>query len=216
MGIKNHAKKIAATTGIVVAALAFPTAGVASAAPKTVTAQADLDGNGTLDSLSLSQASSTSQVLEATIGGRVVRATLPSDDFTGVQPMQVTDMNADGKAEVVVTEYWGANTVTMSAWDFDGRGLRVLSTVDGEPLRLYEGGGISARSGYTCETSRRGKVLVSFSAVWDDDSRDGVTYSGTRTSYLVRDGVATPSARFSFTGVGQSSAWVNGNPAACA
>jgi len=216
MGIKNHAKKIAATTGIVVAALAFSTAGVASAAPQSVTAQADLDGNGTLDNVSLSLTSPTMSVLEANISGQVVRANLATDVYTGVQPLRVTDVNADGKAELVVTGSVGANTISMSLFDFDGQVLRGVSTPDHRGISLYEGGGISTRNGYTCEPSRRGKVLVTYTALQDDNWGGPVTYSGTRESYLVRNGVATLSARSSFTGVSQTSAWLKGNPAACA
>ncbi|HEV7976148.1 hypothetical protein, partial [Amycolatopsis sp.] len=206
MGIKNHAKKIAATTGVVVAALAFSTAGVASAAPQSVTAQADLDGNGTLDNISLSLTSPTMSLLEANISGQVVQANLATDEYTGVQPLRVTDMNADGKAELVVTGSVGANTTSMGVFDFDGHHLRIVSTPDGRGIGLYEGGGISTRSGYTCEPSRRGEVLVSFTALQDDNWGGPVTYSGTRTSYLVRNGVATPSAQYSFTGVSRDSA----------
>jgi hypothetical protein len=216
MGIKNHAKKIAATTGIVVAGLAFSTAGVASAAPRTVAAQADLDGNGTLDHVSLSQVSPALYLLEANIGGQVFQANLALDEYTGVQPLRVTDVNADGKDEIALTEVLGANTTTLSLFDFDGQNLRVVSTPDHRGLSLYEGGGISTRNGYTCEPSRLGKVLVSFTALLDDNWGDPATYSGTRTSYLVRDGVATQSARFSFTGVGADSVWLKGDPAACA
>jgi hypothetical protein len=215
MTAKNWVKKIAVTTGVVAAVLGCATVGVASATAESVTTQADLDGDGTPDTLTLTQTGAETQELVATAGGTVARVTIPMDPFFHTRPLRVTDINADGKAEVLVTEYIGANTFTYSSWDFDGAHLRELRKPDGQPFPLYEGGGIRASSGYTCEQSERGRVFVVYNSETDDLTADPVVYHGDRISYLVRDGVATPTTVITFTGAEADNPVRGGVPFIC-
>jgi len=214
MTAKNWAKRIAVTTGAVAAVLACATPGIASATSESVTAQADLDGNGAPDTLTLTESGAETQELVATVGGTTARVTIPMDPYFHTAPLRVTDVNADGKSEVIVTEYVGANTLTLSSWDFDGVHLRELRTPDGQPFQLYEGGGIRAHSGYDCEQLASGRALVVFNSASDDI--DFATYDGDRTWYRVRDGVATPTTRITFTGAEADNPIRDGDPDTCA
>ncbi|HWO58537.1 MAG TPA: hypothetical protein VNO31_00655 [Umezawaea sp.] len=170
---------------------------VAFAAPASaadqVTVQADLNGDGRLDRVVAETIAGNpnEQFLVATIRGIRLTAHAPLNSYTGVQPLRVVDLNDDGSDEVVVTESVGANTVKFSVWGLYG-GLRPVTLPDGSTLALWEGGGISALSGYGCEADGDARRLVTVRGLLDWDN--GV-YSGERVTYAVADGVATETSR---------------------
>lgn len=86
-------------------------------------------GDGRLDRVSVKPIAGNSyeQSLVATVG-RVAYATrVPVDPSFGVQPLRVTDVNDDGRQEVVVTESVGANIFSFTVWGLFG-GLRPTTT----------------------------------------------------------------------------------------
>ncbi|WP_020672121.1 hypothetical protein [Amycolatopsis nigrescens] len=213
---KNRAGSLViglAATGFAAIGLAAPAA--AAEPPQQAVAHADLDGDGTPETVTLTMIGDGTQQLTADVGGRQIQATMPGDDFAGAQPIRVTDLNADGRAELVITKSVGANTLTFDAWDYDGE-FRRLGTPDGQPLDLYEGGGVAARVGYTCEATPAGRALVTLGSEADDVGADPLTYTGARTAYTLQDGVLTPAATVPFTSVAPTDPLVSTDPAACA
>ncbi|QWF78656.1 VCBS repeat-containing protein [Amycolatopsis sp. CA-230715] len=206
---------IAVLTGVVAAALAA-TAGSASASepPQRATAQADLDGNGTLETVTLTK-SGDAMDLSTTVEGKTVHANVPGDGFAGtVSPLRVADFNGDGAADLVVRYSVGANTDWFGVWDFDGTGFRQLTTPDGKALMLNEGGGLAARTGYAC-ADVPSRELTSVAAEADDISANPITYTGSRTTYQVRDGVATPQRTMDLKSVPSADPLVSPNPDTC-
>lgn len=213
----TRARKIVAATGILAAGL-ITMAGTASAEPHrgTVTAKADLDGNGIKDTVTLRVSGADTQELTATVNGKRYRTTVPGDGFFGkVQPIEVADVNYDGRADLVITEYVGANTNTFGIWDFaTTTGLRQLRTQDGKPFTMYEGGGATSRLGYECLASPDGRSLDTLGALLDEPSDRG-TFTGARQSYLVREGVAVPGTPRPFTSVRDDDPRMNTHPGSC-
>jgi hypothetical protein len=168
-----------------ISALAAP--GTASA--ETLTAYADLNGDGTPDQVSVSVAADNpnEQSVIAKIGRRAYVARAPLASEVGVRPLRVVDVNGDGREEVLVTESVGANTEMFTIWSLDS-GWRPVRLADGSPLRLWEGGGISAISRYGCTTyGPRELNTVSAELVnWEH----GV-YVGAVVGYAVSNGIAT-------------------------
>ncbi|WNV85703.1 hypothetical protein [Umezawaea sp. Da 62-37] len=193
-------------------------ASVAFAAPASaadqVTAQADLDGNGVLDTVTAETiaGNGNEQLLTATIQGLRLTALAPLDSHVGIQPLRVVDLNDDGTDEVVVTQSVGANTVGFGVWGFSG-GLRPVTGTTGSALKLWEGGGISALNGYGCENSGDGRVLVAVDARLTNQPK-GI-YTGKRVTYTVENGVATETARTSVAGPWDAPGF-QADPDACA
>ncbi|MET0236454.1 MAG: VCBS repeat-containing protein [Kibdelosporangium sp.] len=178
-----------------VLALAAPSA----AAPAQVIANPDLDGDGKADTVIAKPSADNpaEQVLLATVRGRLMYAHLPYDSYVGVEPMRVVDVNGDGKQEVVVTEYVGANTLQLSIWGLRTDRIRVMTDAGQTPLKIFDGGGISSINKYGCETTGNGRRFVTVSALYDWDTG---LYTGARITYSVRDGVATETSRTTATG----------------
>src|ERR1041384_8211527 len=107
-------RKIVALTGIAVTALTF-FAVPANAASSSETVQADLDGDRHLDTVvtQVNPANPAEQLLTATIRGRSHHATAPVDEYHGVLPMRVADINDDGRDEIILTEFAGASTLNF-------------------------------------------------------------------------------------------------------
>ncbi|GAA1978579.1 VCBS repeat-containing protein [Amycolatopsis minnesotensis] len=214
----TRARGIAAMTGIVAAALAA-TAGSASAdeAPPqpSFTAQADLDGNGTPETVTITKSGDNTQDLSATIDGKTVHTSMPGNGFAGdVSPLRVADFNGDGASDLVVKYSVGANTDWFGVWDFDGTGFRQLTTPDGKALTLNEGGGLATRTGYACADVPN-RELSSVAAEADDISQDPITYTGSRTTYRVQDGIATPQRTMDLKSVPSADPLVSPNPDTC-
>jgi hypothetical protein len=185
-------KAFAPLLALSIAALAFTAPATASADDNTV--QADLNGDGQLDTVHVEPVADNGeeQRLVATINGIELDATMPMDPFAGVQPLRVVDTNGDGWNEVVVTQFVGANTLDLTVWGLFG-GLNPVLGPDLTPLHLWEGGGLSAIGRYACEPTDTGRQLVTVSASADDVTFEH--YQGERITYTVHNGVATEASR---------------------
>lgn len=215
MGINGI--RASASIGALAAAMALAPFGVA-AADSTETSTLDLDGNGTLDTATLAAVGDGSrQVLKFTVDGRVAEATLTGDAYAGTRPMRVLDVNHDGKQELLVSESVGANTEWFGVWDLGADGApRGMTTQDGRPLKINEGGGVAARLGYECAPAGSdGRVLITLAASNESQTTEPA-YDGERVAYDVRDGVATPVDEYPFAGVGQDDPVLVVTPGTCA
>jgi hypothetical protein len=187
----TNTRRTVAATGAIAAALALWVPGTAAAdQPAQQDARADLDGDHLDEDVTLYRSTEDTQVLATIIDGEPVNATIPADlPGGGVEPIRVTDLDGDRRDEALVAESVGANTVWYGLWHYrDGRGLVRVGTDDGHQLTVIEGGGVAARSGYACDDD----TFATLTAEADDISADPVTYSGSRTIYELRDGIATP------------------------
>ncbi|MET1074989.1 MAG: VCBS repeat-containing protein [Umezawaea sp.] len=182
------------TAALLLALAASATFAVPASAAVQATAQADLDGDGVLDTVTAEPIAGTQdeQLLTATIRGLRLTARVPLASHVGIQPLRVVDLNGDGTDEVVVTESVGANTLGFSAWGFYG-GLRPVTEPGGSVLRLWEGGGLSAIDAYGCLPAGDARALVTVEATLTDWP-NGV-YTGTRITSSLAVGVATERAR---------------------
>jgi len=178
---------------------AFAFAAPATAAADDNTVQADLNGDGQLDTVLVEPVADNGdeQRLVATINGIELDVTMPMDPYFGVQPLRVVDLDGDGWNEVVVTESVGANTVDLTVWGLFG-GLNPVLGPDLTPLHLWEGGGIASISEYGCEPSGSGRQLVTV-GVWSDDV-NFEHYQGEHVTYTVHNGVATEASRTQMDG----------------
>ncbi|KAA9158118.1 VCBS repeat-containing protein [Amycolatopsis acidicola] len=205
------------TVGTLAAALALLTPGIASATEPSATVQQatpDLDGDGYPDLATLTMAGDGQQRLDFTVRGETTSVQLTGDPAQGVQPMRVTDMNGDGRQEVVVVESVGANTTFSTVWDHAGSGPRALSTSDGKPLQLAEGGGMAARLGYECASNAAGgRDLITLQVSRDDG--DAVTYTGSRVRYEITDDVVHQVNDYTISSVGQDDPVLRTAPASC-
>jgi len=179
--------------------------------------QADLDGDGQADRVTVSPVPNTRQQnLTATVGGVTQVVQVPWDSSSGVQAPRVVDVNDDGRDEVLVTESVGANTDGFSLWGifYGSDSLRPVVGVDQAPPRLWEGGGASVMSRYGCEVAGGNRELVTVSALRAE--APGEYFEGERVTYRPRgDGVATSRSRASAEGFRESVVFQAG-PAACA
>lgn len=164
------------------------------------TAYADIDGDGRRDRVAVQTVDGQpdEQLLTARVRGHRLSASVPLASYNGVQPMRVTDVDVDGRDEVVVTESVGANTDSFGVWGLRGNALAPVTLADGTPLRLWDGGGISAISRYGCTDDHEGRKLVQVNAV--ATGVDFTVYTGETVVYVVEDGVATETARIPVSG----------------
>lgn len=195
-------------------------AAVALAAPAAAdvqSVQADLNGDGVLDQVTARQAPDNEheQVLTALVGnvGHVARVPLNVSPAGGAQPLRAVDVNADGRDEVVVTESLGANTYGFSVWGMAGgwQPLYLNQAGGGGKLRLWEGGGHSAVSGYGCEYVGGERQLFTVAAELVDPVTE--TYAGTRINHTVLYGTAVEVSRQAVVG---SRPALKPNPLSCA
>lgn len=203
------------TTVLAAAALLF-LSGAGTAAADDVRVSADLDGDGTDDRVTVVSAGTADQRIVAEVAGREVAVNVPADTRSRVVPPRVADLDGDGAAELVVLEYSGANTDTFGVWTYVDGELRAVGTDNLEALRLYEGGGVAARSGYSCEDVGGTRELAVLSAEADEGA-DEVTYSGSLTYYRMSDGIITPSGTaVTFTTVGADNPLLSPDADSCA
>ncbi len=178
------------------------------------TASADLNGDGRVDRVVLRPVDGNPNVQElvAKVGGKRLTATVPMNNYGGVEPMRVVDVNADGRDEVVVTQSVGANTDSFGVWGLHGGALSPVKLANGTQLILWQGGGISALSRYGCTDGHDGRQLVQVTAVGVGDY---TVYDGESIVYTVGGGVATEVARVPVSGPREAPGF-QVDPAACA
>ncbi|MFJ6675479.1 hypothetical protein ACIQMJ_30610 [Actinosynnema sp. NPDC091369] len=211
MVLKAFVPALALVAAVPATAWAGPAAGTGD-----VTGGADLNGDGHVDRVAVRQVPDvpTAQELVAVVRGVRFTARMPLHSTIGAGPLRVVDLDGDGRNEVVVTGSFGANTELFTVWELRNGGLRAVTTPDGAPLALAEGGGVSALSRYGCEVvdGQRRLVTVSGEVVW---SSDPWVYDGERVTHAVRDGVATATSTTPVLAERDAPAY-RVDPAACA
>lgn len=213
MSLHSSATAGLIAAGLITLATAFP-----AAADASVTASADLNGDGTADSITLTaQAEGTEQLLSVNVGGTTHELTLLlSTPDNAVLPVRVVDTNKDGKDEVLVSESVLDDTTTFDLVDLGADGLRIVKTPDAQDLRFFQGGGAGARSGYTCKDDFFGnnrEFTILFAIASNQDPNPD--FIGTLASYKVADGVATPTNQIPIFGVKGDNPQLVVNPATC-
>jgi len=210
----TNTRRAVAAGGTIAAALALFSTGTASAdQPAQQDAMADLNGDRVAEDVTLYKSTEDTQVLATIINGQPESVTIPAELGGGVEPIRVTDLNGDRRDELIVAESAGANTVWYSVWHYrDGRGLTRVATEDGHQLTIFEGGGVAARAGYACGDD----AFAMLAAEADDISTDPVTYSGSRTSYELRDGIASSTGEITFHHATDDQAVMRTNADSCA
>ncbi|MGK3208464.1 FG-GAP repeat domain-containing protein [Amycolatopsis pretoriensis] len=179
---------LAAALGLVGAAPAL-----AAPAGEPIFTSADLNGDGTRDTVISRPAINGKQVISATVNGKRTAIVLPADPWFGIVAPRVADLDADGRAELLVATTLGANTAFFAVLDFDGRNLTQVVGADNKPFEVAEGGGIAAHVGYMCMAPGGNRLFVTVVSSADDISAPAgeITYTGTRTIYSLRAGALT-------------------------
>lgn len=194
-------KAVAPVLGLFAAifALATPATAMAAPSPVLMSTRADLNGDGTLDLVTLTPAAGDpgTQILTGAVGAKRYTAAIPMDESFGVRPLRVGDVDGNGRADIIVTEIVGANTEWFSVWELGRRWLPVRDP-DGTELQLAEGGGIASIVRYGCEVVGGRRQLFTVMASLED--WDTMIYDGEKVTYVVDDGVATEVSRQSITG----------------
>ncbi|MCP2168245.1 hypothetical protein [Goodfellowiella coeruleoviolacea] len=208
--------RAALAAGVTMSALVMAPFGTAFA-DSVQDVRADLNGDGVLDSARLTDVGNGWQTLVVTVGDDVVDTGIPWDapNGLGIRPIRVTDVNGDGRQELAVSEAVGANTTTFSVWQYDEVApLRELTTPNGQPLKLHEGGGVWERTGYECvPASPSGRLLVTLGVQHPDLSVP--VYTGERVTYQVRETTAIPVSKTTLTNVPDGDPRVSTDPASC-
>jgi hypothetical protein len=214
----------AAAAAVLVTAAVVATSAAATPAephlPEQVLVTADLDGDGVPEPVTLRQLSPGTQLLRVALPEEILDATVGGDDTAPLplSPPRPSDLDGDGRAELVLSVAVGANTTTYEAWRYDDdRGLHAVTDAGGAPWRLYEGGGVAAISGYGCApgTPRR---PYSVDVRWDESrpEQEPIRYVGEVVTYSLADGVARPLATEPLRGVVRDDPRVAVDPATCA
>ncbi|MBE9376001.1 VCBS repeat-containing protein [Saccharopolyspora sp. HNM0983] len=195
--------------GLTAAALALATAAPAAAQQPAV--HADLDGDGRPDAVSLVQVSESTMLLRAGMAEEVLDVEVPGN-ARGTPPVPV-DVNGDGRAEVLVPESVGANTITRTAWAHSPEhGLVPLRGADDELWRLPEGGGAGAVSTYGCTGRGAGAVLDAVSAARNEQG----TFDGGLRTYRVAAGAVHLLREVPIRGADREDEVFGRDPAECA
>ncbi|MBN6033623.1 VCBS repeat-containing protein [Amycolatopsis sp. 195334CR] len=211
--------KIRSTAAALLALAAVPAlAGTASAADSGVTA--DFTGDGKADTAALAGTGDPArqQLVFNVVDGGTSSIVLPADPVAGPQDLRVTDINGDGRAEVLVTFSRGANTDFSTFVELGPDGPRTLTGPDGTRFDVTEGGGIAARLGYECASNAEGgRDLITLGATRIDTGNGGeLVYEGQRTRYAVENGALTEVDTYNFAGAGQDDPVLKTDPASCA
>lgn len=212
----HHTTRTLAAAAMAAAALLFvPGVAAADEQAAVVNTDADVDGDGRAEPVTLRQLSPGTQLLRIDLPSGYVEDQVRGDEGLPLIVPFVVDVNADGRDELVVATAVGANTTTFEVWSFDDDRLHAVTTEDGAPWRLFEGGGVSAIGEYGC-TPDRG--LRDVQARLDEAASAGGTprYDGTAVTYTVAGGVAYPAETEPLQDVTRDDPRVQADPATCA
>jgi hypothetical protein len=183
-------------TATAIAALRLGTAAVAHADPSGGTViSADLDGDHVADTVSAVQTPEGGWELKAELSSGGTRtAPLPDDDGIGRVGLLASDINADGRAEVVTPVYVGMNqnsyNIYVASGDTGATGLAPLRGQDGQPFRLLTGGYPHSSTGFGCTDDQGGRRLYTINGA-AHSGPGGPLYDGHRISHSVVDGIVT-------------------------
>lgn len=163
---------------------------------ESVTIYADVDGDGWPNAVTVREVGPQTQTLTFSFGDHVVGTSFTADSSTPLQPPRRVDINGDGTHEVLVAHAVGANTLTFGIWKYEpGQGAVRLTTSAGGPFDVFEGGGVSAISGYGCQPVPGGREFVTVNAQLVDAPGNAPRYSGDRTTYSVNLNAVTVESR---------------------
>jgi hypothetical protein len=187
--------------------------------PEQILVTADLDGDGVPDPVTLTQISPGRQLLRVGFTKEFLDATVGGDDTV---PLPLTaprpsDLDGDGRAELVLTVAVGANTTTYEVWRYDDvRGLHAVTGDDGTPWHLYEGGGVAAISGYGCAPGEPRRPYA-VEARWDESrpEQEPIRYDGEIVTYDLAE-VARPVSTESVQDLTRDDPRLQADPATCA
>jgi hypothetical protein len=178
-------KAVAPALALFAAIFALATPGTAAA--DTMSVPADVNGDGVMDRVSVStvDGNPNAQTLAVKVGRLNYVKQIPMDNFDStVQQPRITDINQDGRAEILVTDSIGANTLGLSVWVVDG-GLHQVTWTETQPLRVWESSSFYNVDGYRCAD---GKLVTVRGSSYD--SADG-TFVGAYTTYDLHGRTAT-------------------------
>jgi hypothetical protein len=213
-------RAIRALSGAALAAaalLAVPGTAAAQEGAGQVSADADVDGNGVADRVTLQERSPGTQLLRVELPGGPLEAEVRGDEGLPVIVPFVVDVNGDGRDEMVLGISLGANTTTFEVWSVDDGRLHALTTEDGAAWRLYEGGGATAIAAYGCAPGTPGRQMRVVQARLDDAaSGDGTPrFDGAVVTHVVTGGVAHPAATEPLQDVTRDDPRLRADPATC-
>ncbi len=204
-----------------VAALSVGTAAVAHAAPSgSPVVSADLDGDHIADTVSAVQTSEGGWQLKADLSSGGTRtAPLPDDDGIGRVGLQASDVNSDGRDEVVTPVYVGMNqnayNIYVASGDTGATGLAPLRGQDGQPFQLLTGGYPHGVTGFGCTDGQDGRLLYTINGA-GHSGPGGPLYDGHRISHKIVDGVVTAVSDDPFKDVPPTDPIVRYDTASCA
>lgn len=207
------------TAAVVLALAATGVFAPASAAPRgDRSIQADVDGDGHPDEVTVQDAAPGAQRLSVDVDGESEDATFSVQGATPAQPPRALDIDGDHKAELLVAHSVGANTVTFNIWKYDPeRGLVMMKTPQGNPFEVSEGGGVSAVSGYSCAPNPpRTKEFVTLNVELTSSPGQSSLYSGHRINYAVDGDALRPIFDKSINGEPRIHSLLITNPSSCA
>lgn len=189
---KRLATVVAVTAATATSASTIAFAAESSIAPRaaqeweTATTYADVDGDGTLNAVTVREVSAHTQTLTFAFPEDLVQTTFEADAAAPLVQPRPADINADGRDEVVVAHAVGANTITFNIWKYEpGQGIVRLTTSAGAPFEVYEGGGVASINRYGCTPTPDGRHFVTVNAQLAETPDGALRYDGERTTYSV-------------------------------
>lgn len=217
----HQGKRIACALAMAATATtSMATLATASPAPQdnreSATAYADVDGDGAPNAVTVREVADDVQTLTFAFAGGQIDTTFPADARPPLQQPRPVDIDGDGLDEVIVAHSVGANTLTFNIWKFEpGEGIVRLRTSAGAPFEVYEGGGVSATSGYGCTPTPDGREFVTVQAAQAGDPAEQ-RFDGDRTSYRVHGDAVSVESRTPIEQAPADHPLLDIDPATCA
>jgi hypothetical protein len=207
-----------ATAGLAAAALlAAPGLAAAQEPTEVVSADADVDGDGVPNRVTLQKVAPGTQLLRVGLAEEFIDARVAGDESLPLIVPFVVDVNGDGRDEMVLATSLGANTNTYEVWSFDDGRLHAVTTEDGAPWRFHEGGGASAIAAYGCVPGTPGRQLRTVQLRLDEAASGAGTdrFDGDAVTHVVAGGVAHPAATEPLQDVTRDDPRLHADPATC-
>ncbi|WP_253826405.1 hypothetical protein [Prauserella aidingensis] len=190
-----------------------PAAAGTSAAADSASVQADIDGDGGPELITVRERGDHRVVSARFADHSYVESAFPSDTAGRLHlDPRVADLGRDGTQELVVTTATGANTLTFAAFTYvPGQGLVRVTDAGGEPFTFHDGGGATALASYACHEPGAGDAtFTTVRAQRTDEGLDGV-----RTRYAVHGDTVVPRGQTVFHDVADDAPVVQADPDSC-